>query len=126
MWIKGAFLAVGLALAMAAPTTAVQAQEVTFAMTNDSGQDIQIEFYSEDRSHAWPGGGQAYNLGRARDNNYKLSCRRGEKICYGAWVKGAAQTYWGVGPNRKYSCDTCCVTCTGGTLARTLTPPRGR
>jgi hypothetical protein len=123
MSIKGALLAVGFAVAMLAPSTAVQAKQLTFAMTNDSGQDIQIEFYSEDRNHAWPGGNQAYNLGRAKDNNWTLNCRRGEKICYGAWVKGAAQTYWGVGPNRKYSCQTCCFVCDGSTARRTLTPP---
>ncbi|MBK8009040.1 MAG: hypothetical protein IPK23_11880 [Rhizobiales bacterium] len=66
MWIRGALLAVGFALAMVAPATTAQAQQLTFAMTNDSGQDIQIEFYSEDRNHAWPGGNQAYNLARAR------------------------------------------------------------
>ncbi|MBY0530868.1 MAG: hypothetical protein K2P86_02750 [Xanthobacteraceae bacterium] len=124
MWIKGALLAVGLSLAFIAPATTAQAQQVTFAITNDSGRDIQIEFYSEDRNHAWPGGNQAYNLARARDDSWTLNCRRGEKICYGGWVKGDSRTYWGVGLNRKYSCSACCVTCDGGTLRRTLTPPQ--
>lgn len=124
MWIKGALVAAGLALAMIAPTTTAQAQQLTFEMTNDSGQDIQIEFYSEDRNHAWPGGNQAYNLPRAKDNRWTLTCRRGEKICYGAWVKGDSRTYWGVGANRKYSCQNCCFTCEGGVARRTLTPPR--
>lgn len=124
MWIKGALLALGLALAIVAPSSGAQAQQLTFEMVNDSGRDIQIEFYSEDRNHAWPGGNQAYNLGRAQDNKWTLNCRRGEKICYGAWVKGNSGVYWGVGLNRKHRCETCCFTCDGGVARRTLTPPR--
>jgi len=120
MWIKGALLALGLALATVVPAPTAQAQEVTFEMTNEYGQDIQVSFYSYDRNHAWPGGDQAYNLRRARDEQWKLSCRKGEKICYGAWVRGNAKTYWGVGLNKSQSCDRCCVTCDGGVLRRTL------
>ena len=69
MWIRGALLILGLTLAVLAPSNGARAQEVTFEMVNDSGRDIQIEFYSEDRDHAWPGGNQAYNLGRAKDNS---------------------------------------------------------
>lgn len=120
MWIKGALLALGLVVATIAPATAVKAQQVTFEMTNEYGRDIQIVFYSEDRNHAWPGGDQAYNLRRGRDERWVLACRRGEKICYGGWVRGDARTYWGVGLNRRHSCDRCCVTCDGGVLRRTL------
>ncbi len=120
MWIKGALIAFGLMLAVVAPATDAQAQQVTFEFTNEYGQDIQVSFYSEDRNHAWPGGDQAYNLRRARDDRWTIACRRGEKICYGAWVRGNAKTYWGVGLNRSQRCDRCCVTCDGGVLKRTL------
>jgi hypothetical protein len=121
MWFRGALLALGLALAMIAPaTTTAQAQQVTFEMTNEYGRDIQVSFYSEDRSHSWPGGSEFYSLRRARDERWTLSCRKGEKICYGAWLAGDRSTYWGVGYNRSQRCDRCCVTCEGGVLKRTL------
>ncbi|MBX3532900.1 MAG: hypothetical protein KF826_00945 [Xanthobacteraceae bacterium] len=120
MWFRGALLALGVALTLVSPTTTVQAQEITFEITNDFGRDIQVEFYSQNRNHAWPGGNRAYNLNRGDTQTYKLACQRGEKICYGGWVKGNARTYWGVGLNGKQSCDRCCVFCGDGVLRRTL------
>ncbi len=124
MWTKGALLALAFVFAVMAPSSS-HGQQLTFELINDSGRDIQVEFYSEDRNHAWPGGNQAYNLARARDNSWTISCRRGEKICYGAWVKGNSTVYWGVGLNRKQRCETCCFICDGSVAKRTLTPPRG-
>jgi hypothetical protein len=96
MGLKKLLLALGVALLMPVATIA-SAQEITFQINNEHRSDIQIEFYSQDRNHAWPGGNQAYNLDSGDSNSYKLACRRGEKICYGAWIKGNANTYWGVG-----------------------------
>lgn len=102
------------------PATASKAEEITFTINNEYNRDIQIEFYSQNRRHAWPGGNKAYNLSRGDSNDYKLACRQGEKVCYGAWVKGAASTYWGVGLNGKYQCDACCQVCGDGNLSKTL------
>lgn len=120
MGFRGALLALGVALALVSPTTSVQAQEITFEITNDYGRDIQIEFYSQNRRHAWPGGNKAYNINRGDTQSYRLACQRGEKICYGGWVKGDSRTYWGVGLNGKYSCDACCQICGDGNLRKTL------
>ncbi|MBK8009039.1 MAG: hypothetical protein IPK23_11875 [Rhizobiales bacterium] len=119
---KRLLLALGVALLIPIASIA-SAEDITFGINNDSDHDIQIEFYSQDRSHAWPGGDQAYNLSAGDENSYKLSCRSGEKICYGAWVKGKSSTYWGVGLNNKQSCSACCQTCGDGDLKRTLTNP---
>lgn len=119
MGFKRALLALGVALLMPFATFAA-AQEITFTINNENSNDIQIEFYSQNRNHAWPGGNQAYNLSAGDSNAYKLACRSGEKICYGAWVKGNANTYWGVGLNGKYSCDACCQICGDGNLEKTL------
>jgi hypothetical protein len=85
MGFKRLLLALGVALFLPIASLA-SAEGITFSITNKSDYDIQIEFYSQDRNHAWPGGNQAYNLGSGDDNEYKLACRSGEKICYGAWV----------------------------------------
>jgi hypothetical protein len=56
----------------------------TFIMHNRDRYRIGLEFYSRTRSnHVWPGGDQQYNL--SRDQTYNLTCRPGEKICFGAW-----------------------------------------
>lgn len=125
MKIRGVLLILAMALAFVSTSGVSQAQQLTFEIVNDSGRDIQIEFYSEDRNHAWPGGNQAYNLPRAKDNSWTISCRRGEKVCYGGWVKGNSNVYWGVGLNRKQRCQTCCFICDGSVAKRTLTPPGG-
>lgn len=120
MWFRGALLALGVAVMAAMPTVAAQSAEINFEITNDYNRDIQIEYYSQNRRHAWPGGSKAYNIERGDTANHKLSCRAGEKICYGAWVKGNARTYWGVGLNGKYQCDSCCWVCGEGNARRTL------
>ncbi len=61
MGFKRALLALTVALMMPVATFAA-AQEITFKINNENEKDIQIEFYSQNRNHAWPGGNQAYNL----------------------------------------------------------------
>jgi hypothetical protein len=72
---------------------------------------VQIAFYSRERNHEWPGNGQAWDLNDYNNHSYTLSCRRGEKICFGAWVTGNANKYWGVGFGGKQGCSTCCFYC---------------
>ncbi len=91
MGFKRTLLALGVALLLQAATSA-SAEEITFKINNDYDKDIQIEFYSQERNHAWPGGNNAYNLSAGESNSYKLACRSGEKICYGAGVKGNSST----------------------------------
>ena len=43
-----------------------------------------------------------------------VACEEGEKICYGAWIEGDQNTYWGAGPNNPQECEDCCYVCTGG------------
>ena len=72
---------------------------------------VQIAFYSRERNHEWPGNGQAWDLNDYNDHTYTLNCRRGEKICFGAWVTGNASKYWGVGFGGRQGCSTCCFIC---------------
>ena len=90
------------------------AADVTFMMKNSHPNAVEVELYSQDREHVWPGNGQVYILDDGEAKQMGLSCEEGEKICYGAWIQGDQQTYWGVGPGGKEACDDCCYTCTGG------------
>ncbi len=101
-----------LVAALSAPVS--YAQSLTFYVRSEHPSVISLEFYSEDREHAWPGGNEVYVVDDGETREYVLSCRRGEKICLGAWVRGKSQEYWGVGKNRRSSCRSCCFICDGG------------
>jgi len=108
--------AAGLALAITLLGSAVPAlaADVSFIMKNDHPNAVEVELYSQDRKHVWPGGNQVYYLDDGESKQIQLSCQQGEKICYGAWVSGDKETYWGTGPNNKEACEDCCYTCEGG------------
>jgi hypothetical protein len=106
-------LLAGLAAVVAA-SSAAGAAEVTFMMRNDHQNAVEVELYSQDRDHVWPGGGDVYVLDDGETKQMPLSCQEGERICYGAWISGDRETYWGVGPGNEQNCDDCCYTCTGG------------
>lgn len=87
------------------------ADSMTWTITSDYEYKVQLEFYSQNRSIAWPGGDKAYNLNDYETHEFTLNCRSGEKICYGAWATGDSSVYWGVGANDKHSCKSCCGIC---------------
>jgi hypothetical protein len=89
----------------------------TFILHNKDRYRLGVEFTSQNRSAAWPGGNQQYNL--SGDGTYNLTCQRGEKICFGAW-RDYQSTVWGVGRNNKESCQHCCTQC-GSSFETTLT-----
>jgi hypothetical protein len=93
--------------------TAGYADNLTFRVKSMSESKVQIEFFSQDRRHSWPGGGEAYNLNDYDEHEFKLNCVNSEKICYGAWVTGNSNRYWGVGIKGNESCTGCCYTCRG-------------
>jgi hypothetical protein len=103
---------VGLA-ALVAPATA-KAETLTFYIQSDHPNVVELEFYSQDRNHVWPGNNEVYILDDYNVKNITLSCRSGELICYGAWVRNRSNLYWGVGPNDSQSCSSCCYYCDGG------------
>lgn len=100
-------------LAAASWSRGAAAETFTFRLQNSYPGDLQVEFCSEDRNHSWPGGGQAYLLKPGNPVSFPLKCRKGETICYGAWVDGDATTYWGSGADCAEECDDCCYVCDG-------------
>jgi len=93
---------------------AALADDVTFVMRNDHPNAVELELYSQDREHVWPGDNQVYYLDDGETKEIPLSCEAGESICYGAWIAGDRSSYWGVGPDNAQKCDNCCYTCEGG------------
>jgi hypothetical protein len=110
---RAALAALALAALMSAAGLA-QAADVTFVMRNSHPNAVELELYSEERDHVWPGGNEVYYLDDGETKEVPISCEEGESICYGAWVSGDKGTYWGVGPDGSQSCSDCCYTCEGG------------
>jgi len=109
---RGLLVAVSLtAFSAVAPAFAA---DVTFTMKNQHPNAVEVELYSQDRKHVWPGNGEVYYLDDGESKSMSLSCNEGENICYGAWVSGDKGTYWGTGPGNADTCTDCCYTCTGG------------
>lgn len=81
---------------------------------------VELAFYSEDATRAWPGGDQIYLLNTSEFKSFRLGCNQGEKICYGAWRRGNANSYWGRGKGGRLACANCCMTCGSGTHRHTL------
>lgn len=111
------------AIAMAIGLTfgaAAKAESLVWTITSDHPNVVDLVFYSQTYSRAWPGGGQVYSINDWNAHTFSLECSSGELICYGAWVRGNSDTYWGVGLNGGYSCSDCCAACG----ARATTPVR--
>lgn len=106
----------GILLAVAAlAASAASADTFTWVMRNAHPNIIEIKFYSQDRNAYWPAGNKVYKLTDRNARNFRLSCNTGEYICYGGWVTGHPNgTYWGVGFNNQYRCQSCCYVCDGG------------
>ena len=90
------------------------AESLTWNVRSDYPRAVHLVFYSIDRSAAWPGDGNVVVLDNWEDRSFTIECNRGEQICFGAWVRGRENRYWGVGRLAKFGCEICCYTCDGG------------
>jgi hypothetical protein len=106
-----------LALAMCSVTVSVQTAEsasLTWKIRSYSRYAVQVKFFSANRRHVWPSVSTAYTI---RDYNVKyftLGCISGEKICYGAAIKGNYNIGWGKGIRGNRGCYNCCYVCGAG------------
>ena len=98
-----------------AETLPSSAETLTWRVRSNHPNTVNVEFYSQNRRHAWPGGKKVYVIRDYDTHSYRIRCRSGEYICYGAWVRGRSSSYWGVGKSNRNKCSSCCYSCDGGT-----------
>jgi len=108
------YVLIGLVTALLVPTCAF-AENLTFMARSFHKNQVDIAFYSENLNRAWPGGDKAWIIADYDVHSYTLSCIQGERVCYGAWVRGSTSAYWGSGLGGKQPCQACCFVCNGGT-----------
>lgn len=92
----------------------VAAQSIEWRFKSEHPNVVDIELYADDRDHVWPGDGEVYTLRDYWTRTVEISCRRGEKVCYGGWVRNTRSRVWGAGPDGKDDCESCCYVCDGG------------
>lgn len=108
---RASLIAFGIVVFFSLPSAA---ETLTWYVQSEHPNVVSLEFYSSDRDVAWPGGGEVYLLDDWDVQTYTLECNRGEQICFGAWVRGSDNEYWGVGLDGEQGCDSCCYVCDGG------------
>lgn len=115
-------LALFIGACASTPSLPTTTETLTWTFTSKHPNVVQLSFFSQDRNVAWPGGGNAYDIADWEPHTYTLTCRTGERICYGAWVKGASD-YWGSGYNDEFGCSNCCRTCATADAGHTILNP---
>src|SRR5215813_2954638 len=119
--MKKHIILLGLSISFSIIASIAQADSLQWHFINRSPWQAQIDFQSQDRGHAWPGGDHAWGLNDGDAHTYSLSCVSGEEICYGAWTVAPGHEtgphYWGQGQSHDRSCTHCCATCGGGEVS---------
>ena len=106
-----ALLLVAFGFFAAAPQAEAQNTSMTFKFRSFHSNIVDVMLYSDSRKVHWPAGGKVWSLKNSNATDLKITCLTGEKICYGAWVRGTQSMSWGVGKDRKLRCTGCCYTC---------------
>ena len=116
--LVGAVMVVGLLLSPA------YSADMTWQMKSNYRYTVDVKFFSKNRNWSWPGPNRVWTLKDSRVTRLTINCRRGEKICYGAWSRGNPNAaYWGVGQYGDSGCRSCCYTCGNVTIPiRNLNP----
>ncbi|WP_156406941.1 hypothetical protein [Bosea sp. Root670] len=95
---------------------------IIFKIKNVAGKTVHIRFFNLGFSNrgpakgVWPALGKAYVLQDEKMTEYKMSCRKGERICFGAEFpnQGGRRTYFGSSLSGQEGCENCCGECGAG------------
>ena len=94
----------------------VLSRSMTWLVTNSTGYNLNLGFYSQNRQSEWTGFTQKTNS----TQTYKLTCQSGDQICYGLTASNG--TYWGIGSDAQHPCTNCCWVCGEANPSVNLTP----
>ena len=97
-----------------------------FKLKNDYNYNkiLHVRFYNVENNLVWPASDRAYVIDNHKTHSYRLNCKSGAKICYGAWIKNDPSTIWGLGRESSNftanGCESCCGIC-GAVDIRSIT-----
>ncbi|MEZ5810443.1 MAG: hypothetical protein R3D45_03425 [Rhizobiaceae bacterium] len=98
-------------LVLAALPAVAQAGEMRFRFTSHAPSPVLVRLFSGDRLQSWPDDGGLFILADRSPRKFSVSCKTGERICYGAWIEGDITRFWGAGDEGRHDCDDCCHIC---------------
>jgi len=80
-------------------------------VTNRMAGEVQFKLFSRaNEGRQWPSTDKVWFLVGRDSLETEISCKPGEKICFGAWEAGE-RNYWGCGQACRSGCSGCCSTC---------------
>lgn len=93
-----------------------------FTLKNSTEKTLLVRFFNLGFSNKgppkgyWPTSTRAYVLQNDGKDDYHLTCKKGEQICYGAHIDGHKyinehHIYWGAALEGDKGCTTCCGIC---------------
>jgi hypothetical protein len=105
----------GLAVAAGLlPAGFAHADDMGFVLENEHPRPVVLELRGKET--VWPGNDKVYLLEAGEIKEVNISCEKGERICYGAWIRGNDSVTFGVGPDNDRTCRDCCYICVGHTM----------
>lgn len=87
---------------------------LTWRFRNNTGGSVQVKMYARQRGIWWPTATTNWRMDGVGPYSFTISCRAGEKVCYGAWAVGNTDRYWGAGFQDRHGCESCCYACFEG------------
>jgi hypothetical protein len=68
---------------------------------------LYVRFFDKTNNLLWPNRTQVYVINNGRSSVFRLTVKRGAKICYGADSIGG-NFYWGLSAEGNKACPDCC------------------
>ncbi len=85
------------------------------------GLGVYTRFFDETNGIVFPNTSQVYVINSGRSTVFRLSVKRGAKICYGAEPTDLDGSYWGVSLDDSQFCSACCNTVpNSGNISRSV------
>jgi hypothetical protein len=109
--------ALALVAASVVTVESAAADTITWQVRSFHRNAVHLKFYSMNRARQWPTTTTAYALRDYRIHRIRISCVRGERVCYGAHVVGNVNSFWGVGHDPRRACSNCCYVCNGNVIS---------
>lgn len=108
-----AAMAIAIVVALAAGGAA-RAEVMTWKFTSLHPNIVDVKLFDKSHNLVWPAGGNVWSLKDDNAHTVRINCTPGNRICYGAAVRGTGSSYWGIGLDGRQGCQTCCYVCGRG------------
>jgi len=105
-----------LAASCSSPTApdTINTTGMTWVIQNACSGTVNVKFFDRTNGGAWPNSSQVYLLDAGDERTFKIECREGAQVCFGATLRSNQSYYWGVSTSNDQGCEGCCSACGRG------------